>query len=327
RLPVAVEQIVGRGLLCLVRHDDPAAIVVRLALNAELETLESPLQQSEIASNARSNVDPFLSCSGYTNCFDFIRRGVQDNIRAIRRGMLSNYGFLVGRPVVPAICSSLATHTGQQEHTFVTAIEDPSPGRRAVFVGHIAPRSQRRTLNAPQPRAAVEGIAARVPGSQMPIKADVEELMRVLPDKCALTGGKIDAIKVVPARITVVNFDGDFARSLQGPQAELDVDVGEWRDVTHGVPNRIDYKQMMVLIAGLIVEKHQKAAVRGPILPVDWTALYACHWLAGLDVRGRSHPHVEHAVHGGKPRDPTAIWRHFCAEERRIVEQGAAGNE
>jgi len=31
----------------------------------------------------------------------------------------------------------------------------------------------------------------------------------------------------------------------------------------------IDNEEVMVLIARLVVEKHQKAAVRGPILPID----------------------------------------------------------
>jgi hypothetical protein len=63
-----------------VGHYDPAAIVVRLALNAELETGEPPLQQSEIGSDARSNVDPLLSGSGNTNRLDLIRRGMQNEI-------------------------------------------------------------------------------------------------------------------------------------------------------------------------------------------------------------------------------------------------------
>jgi hypothetical protein len=69
--------------------------------------------------------------------------------------MLSNKGFVARRPVVPGIRSSLATHARQQKHTFVAPIEDPSPGRCVVFVGHIAPRPQGCSLDAPQPRASV----------------------------------------------------------------------------------------------------------------------------------------------------------------------------
>src|SRR5215469_11155339 len=83
----------------------------------------------------------------------------------------------------------------------------------------------------------------------------------------------------------------------------------------------------MVLIARLVVEKHHEAAVRRPILPVDWPALRARHWLSSLDLVSGCHPHIEHAVHGREPGDPTAIRRELRAEECRVVEQCAAGNE
>src|SRR5580704_10681109 len=83
----------------------------------------------------------------------------------------------------------------------------------------------------------------------------------------------------------------------------------------------------MVLIARLVVEKHHEAPVRRPILPIDWPALCARHWLGSLDIASGCHPHVEHAVQGREPGDPTAIRRELSAEERRVVEQCAAGNE
>jgi hypothetical protein len=131
----------------------------------------------------------------------------------------------------------------------------------------------------------------------------------------------------MPARIAVVDLDGDIPRSIQRPQAELTADVLKRREVAHDMRNRIDNKQVMVLIARFVIEKHQEVAVRGPILPVDWSALGARHRLGSLDVIGRCHPHIEHAVHGRKPGDPTAIRRDLRAEECRVVEQCAARNE
>jgi hypothetical protein len=89
----------------------------------------------------------------------------------------------------------------------------------------------------------------------------------------------------------------------------------------------IDNEEVMVLIARLVVKKHQEAAVRGPILPIDWSALRARHRFPGLDVIGRRHPDVKHAVHRREPGDPTAVWRESRPEECRVIEQCAAGNE
>src|SRR3954454_4655417 len=135
----------------------------------------------------------------------------------------------------------------------------------------------------------------------MPIEANIEQLIRVLPDERALTGCKVDAIEIVPARIAIVDLDGDFPRSIQRPQAELSADVRERRKVTHGVRNRIDNEQVMVLIARLVVEKHQEAPVRGPILPVDWPALGARHWLGSPCVSGPSPPPARRARHWRAP--------------------------
>ena len=79
-LLVAIEQIVGSRLLSLVGHDDPAAIVVRLALDAELETGELRLKQRKISGDAGGNVDPLLPGSGYSHCVDLIGRGMQDEL-------------------------------------------------------------------------------------------------------------------------------------------------------------------------------------------------------------------------------------------------------
>ena len=136
---------------------------------------------------------------------------------------------------------------------------------------------------------------------------NIEQLIRVLPDQRAPTRRKFDAIEIVPARIAVVDLDGDIARSFQRPKAELDADVRKWRDISCGVRHGIDNEQVIVLIARLVVEKHQEAAVRGPILPVDWPARRARHWLSSLHVGDRRYPDVEHAVHGREPGDPTAI--------------------
>jgi hypothetical protein len=326
-LLVAIEQIVGSWLLRLVGHDDPATIVVRLALNTEFESVEPRLEQRKISGDGGGNVDPLLSRSGGSHCVDLIGRGMKHEFRAIRLGMLGDKCFVARHPVVPEIRSSVATDARMHEHTLVAPIEVTGPGRDVVFVGHIPPRHQRCPLDAPLLRTAVGGIAARMARPQMPIETDMAQLLRVFPDQRAPTGRKIDAIEVVPARITIVDLDGDIARSFQRPQAELDADVREWRDVTHGARNRIDNEQVMVLIARLVVEKHQEAAVRRPILPVDWPALRARHWLPSLDVTGRRHPHIEHAVHRRKPGDPAAIWRDFRAEERWVVEQCAARNE
>src|SRR6476659_64915 len=169
--------------------------------------------------------------------------------------MLGNDCFLTAVPVMPAIRRRLAAYARQEQHTLVAAIEDACPGREHVLVRHIAPRPWGGPFDAPQLRASVGGIAARVTGAQLPIEANIEKLIRVLPDQRALTGREIDAIEVMPARIAVVDLDGDFPRSVQRPQAELSADVRERREVTHGVRNRIDNKQVTVLVSRLVVEK------------------------------------------------------------------------
>src|SRR5215813_6367998 len=106
----------------------------------------------------------------------------------------------------------------------------------------------------------------------MPIQENIEQLIRVLPDQRALTRRKFDATEVMPARIAIVDLDSHFPRSFQRPQAELNADIRQRRNISDGMRDGIDNEQVIVLIARLVVEKHQEAAVGGPILPVDWSA-------------------------------------------------------
>jgi hypothetical protein len=85
---------------------------------------------------------------------------------------------------------------------------------------------QGRPIDAPEPRASVGGIATCVPGSQVPIQANMEQLIHVLPDQRALPRRKLDAIEVVPACVAVIDLDSDIPRSVQRPQAELNADIG-----------------------------------------------------------------------------------------------------
>src|SRR5262245_938326 len=82
-LLVAIEQKVGSGLLRLVGHYDPAAIVVRLAFNAELKTSEPRPEQGKVSGDAGRNVDPLLSGCVDSHCIDLICGGMQDETRAI----------------------------------------------------------------------------------------------------------------------------------------------------------------------------------------------------------------------------------------------------
>src|SRR5690349_23829375 len=95
-LLVAIEQVVSRRLLCLVDHYDPAAVVVGLAFDAEIEAGELRLKQLKVRGNAGSDVDPLLAGYRSSHCIDLIRRGMQDEARAIRLRMLGDERFLAG---------------------------------------------------------------------------------------------------------------------------------------------------------------------------------------------------------------------------------------
>jgi hypothetical protein len=112
RLLVAIEQIVGSGLLRLVGRYDPAAVVVCLTSNsnAELEASEPRPKQGEIGGDAGCNVYPLLSGCGGGHRIQLIRRGMLDDMRAVRLGVLGNQRFLPGPPVVPVIRRRLATY-------------------------------------------------------------------------------------------------------------------------------------------------------------------------------------------------------------------------
>ena len=114
RLPVPIQQIVGSGLLRLVGHDDPAAIVVRLALDAELEPGEPRLEQRKIGGDGGGKCGSILPGGRSAHRVDLIGRGMQHEFRAIRLGMLGDQGFVARRPVVPAICSCVATDAREQ---------------------------------------------------------------------------------------------------------------------------------------------------------------------------------------------------------------------
>jgi hypothetical protein len=99
---------------------------------------------------------------------------MQDKMRAIGLRMVGNERFLAGVPVVPAIRRRLAACARQEQDTLVAAIEDTRPSGEHVLVRHIAPWPQGRPFDAPQPRASIAGIAARVTGAQLPIEANIE---------------------------------------------------------------------------------------------------------------------------------------------------------
>jgi hypothetical protein len=63
-----------------VRYDDPAAIIVRLAFNAELEASKPRPKQGKVSGDAGSNVDPLLSGRVDGHRIDLIRRGIEDEI-------------------------------------------------------------------------------------------------------------------------------------------------------------------------------------------------------------------------------------------------------
>ena len=196
---------------------DPAAVVVCLAFDAELEAGEPRAKQGKIGHDAGCDVYPLPSGRGSGNCLDLIRRGMQHKMRAIRLRVLSDESFLPGLPVVPVIRRCLATHTRQKQHTFVASIEHAGPRRHHVFVWHIAPRPEGRSFDAPEPGAAVGGIAARVPGPQLPVQANIEQLIRVLEDQRALPRRELDAIEIMPACVAVIDLDGDIPRSVLRP--------------------------------------------------------------------------------------------------------------
>jgi hypothetical protein len=84
---------------------------------------------------------------------------------------------------------------------------------------------------------------------------------------------------------------------------------------------------MQVFIAVLIVEKHDVATVRAPVLPGDRPAPGARDGLPRRDLVGQRHPDIEHAISRGKPRDQTAVRRQFRVEKRRVIEQLSSGDQ
>jgi hypothetical protein len=182
-------------------------------------------------------------------------------------------------------------------------------------------------VQTPEPGAAVRGIAAGMTRLELPVEADKQKLLPVLPDQGALAGGEIEQIDIMPAWIPVVEADGDLVRGDVRPVRRHRANVVERRQIAQFGTVGINHEQMQVLIAVLVVEKHDVAAVRAPILPIDRPAPGARDRLPGRNIVNGRHPNIQHAVSGREPRDQSTVRRQFRVEKRRIIEQLSSRNQ
>src|SRR3981081_1809733 len=200
-------------------------------------------------------------------------------------------------------------------------VKTPEPRRPTGIEGNITPMRDLLAIEVPKPSAAVRAMAAGMTGLQLPTEPDPLKPLPIFPNQRASAGRQIKQKNIVPAPVTVVEVDRDFARGNVRPIGRYRTDVGEGSEITEFAIAGIDHEQVQIFIPVLIVEKHHVATVRAPILPVDRPTLGARDRLPCGNIVNRRNPDIQDAVDRGKPRDQTPVWRQFRAEECRIIEQ------
>src|ERR1700682_4819509 len=190
-----------------------------------------------------------------------------------------------------------------------SGVKIPEPRGPTGIEGHIAPMRDLFAIEVPKPGAAVRAMAAAMTRLQLPIEPDPLKPLPIFPDQRALPGHEIKQKNIMPARVTVVEVYRDLVRGDVRPIGRQRTDVGEGGEITELGIAGIDHEQVQIFIPVLIVEKHDVAAVRAPILPVDRPTLGARNRLPRGNAVNRRDPDVQDAVNRAKPRDQATIWR------------------
>src|SRR5258708_29089888 len=96
--------MIGGGLLWRVAHDDPAAVVVILALNMEGVTGKARPYQVEVRDDRRRQGSPFLPGWIAANRLRLERPGIEYGAGDIGAFALKQHTLFAGRPVDPEQC-------------------------------------------------------------------------------------------------------------------------------------------------------------------------------------------------------------------------------
>src|ERR1700682_6344675 len=208
-----------------------------------------------------------------------------------------------------------------------SGVKIPEPRGPTGIEGHIAPMRDLFAIEVPKPGAAVRAMAAAMTRLQLPIEPDPLKPLPIFPDQRALPGHEIKQKNIMPPRVTVVEVDRDLARGNVRPIGRYRPDVGEGSEIAEFAIAGINHEQVQIFISVLIVEQHDVATVRAPILPVDRPAPGARDRHAGGSAVDRRDPDGQHPVDRDKPRDQTTVRRQSRAEECRIVEQLSARDQ
>lgn len=126
----------------------------------------------------------------------------------------------------------------------------------------------------------------------------------------------------MPASIPIIQVYRYFVRPNMGPICRYRTGACEGSEITKLGIVRINDEQMQIFVPVLIIEKHDEATIRGPILPVDRPALGAGDWLPRrkCDQRGIPRRSVRH-----QPGQATTItdrlatiWRRRTSDCRTV---------
>src|SRR5712671_3785557 len=190
-----------------------------------------------------------------------------------------------------------------------SGVKTPEPRGPTGIEGNVTPMRDLVAIEVPKPSAAVRAMAAGMTRLQLPIEPDELKALPIFPDQRALAGCEIKQKNIMPAPVTVVEVDRDFAGGNARPIGRYRPDVGEGSEIAEFAIAGINHEQVQIFIPVLVVKKHDVAAVRAPILPVDRPTLGARDRLPRGNAVNRRDPDVQDAVNRGKPRDQTTVWR------------------
>src|SRR5579864_6578513 len=113
----------------------------------------------------------------------------------------------------------------------VGGIKRPEPRRHHRVIRDITPMCHRLAIEAPEPRAAIRSVTGGMTRPKLPVEPNSAKLLSIFPDQRALARDKIEVVEVVPARIAIVETDGDLVRCKARPAIRERANVGQRREV------------------------------------------------------------------------------------------------
>ena len=159
------------------------------------------------------------------------------------------------------------------------------------------------------------------------VVGDEARVALVLDQHRQLARVEIEHVDVVILRIAVVEADEDLVLDPVRSADELDARILEIGQRRLGAGFQVHAVEQEVLVPALVLDVEQALAVGRPEILADRAVACLGHDLRIVEIVGRSHPDVEHAVRRREPGNPFAIGADLACGFGRIAEQRFARDQ